>query len=169
MRLSADGAALGYGDRVTALLSSLLGDRARPILALVLLAWLGFMGWHYAQVTTTRSAQVAECSADPSACDSEFVFLALVEVEAVEPQVRVRKSTRLYTLTGLTETLSPGEVISVVAHIPEDPAQGYVVETLERHPLRKWKVRLSTLGLVVSLGVLLGGFRWEQGRVVERG
>lgn len=145
-------------------------DRSRPYVAVLIVGYLVWMGWAYAQVSTSRTKEVKACTEQPEACRSEKVFLALTEVRAVGPDtITVRKSTVDYVIAGVDDPVHESEILSVIATIPDSPDQPFQAVSWEHHPLRAWKVRLSLLGLVLAGAVTLGSFRIENRRVVERG
>lgn len=148
----------------------LFSDASRPYIAVLIVGYLCWMGWSYSQVSTARTQEVAACTEQPEACKSEKVFLALTEVREVgEETITVRKSTVDYVISGVEDEVHVGEILSVIATIPDAPDEPFQAVSWEHHPLRAWKVRLSLLGLVLVGGVTLASFRIENRRVVERG
>ena len=132
----------------------------RWLTAVLAVLWLGAMAVLQTRSVTERSAWIAACQQD-EACAGRRVFLALVRVlEVEEDRYRVRKMEDEHLIVGEVDGLEVGQTVSVVARWEGDQ----LIET-ERtpHPWRKEKEALGFVGLLMTGGLLLAGFRWEGG------
>ena len=146
-----------------------LRDRFRLPLALVCVAWLGFMGWSHTEVVTRRVGWIEQCDADKASCDGRRVFLSLVEVREIgDDGYVVRKVNRDWSIDGDPTGRQVGETLSVVARFSAADDRLEAVEVHE-HPWRRWKVHLGFAGLALALGIGLWGLRFEDRRLVSRG
>lgn len=146
-----------------------MSDRFRLPLAVVCVVWLGFMGWSYANVVTSRVGWIAQCDADKASCDGRRVFLSLVEViEVGDSGYTVRKVNRDWSVDGDPAGREIGETISVTARFEATEDQLRAVEVVE-HPWRHLKVYLGFGGLALALGFAVSGLRFQSGRLVSRG
>lgn len=133
------------------------------VLALV---WLAFMAWQHTRVVTDRSDWIEDCEVDDS-CAGRRVFLALVEVRAVEgDRYLVRKLQDDHLVYGDPSDLTVGETVSVIA---QWQGEQLVEQELTHHPWRKYKSVLGLVGVGLTGLLLVGGFRIRDGRIVPRG
>ena len=137
----------------------------RVLGAVLAVAWLSFMAWRHTDLVTDRSAWIRDCEVDED-CAGRRVFLALVTVMSVEDeQYTVRKLEDDHLIQGVHPELEVGETVSVIAGWE---GERLVEQELTRHPWRPYKSGLGLIGLGLTVVVLVGGFRWENG-VVPRG
>jgi len=123
------------------------------------------MAWRHTALVTDRSDWIRDCEVEED-CAGRRVFLALVTVMSIEDdRYTVRKLENDHLIQGVHPELKVGETVSVIAGWE---GELLVEHELTRHPWRPYKNGLGLIGVALTVVVLVGGFRWEQG-VVPRG
>jgi hypothetical protein len=150
-------------------LNALFSDRARPWLALVCGVWLVLMGARYGHYSVAKPVGFRYCLDHLEQCQGRTILLPLWRVTEVhDGGYALYKITGPIPVEGDSSGLSLGDTISAVTTFDAD-RQLLVEQSRKVHHLRRAKVWLGVIGLVLSLGLIVGGFRLREGRVVARG